>query len=101
MLKSNYALTAYGVSFFEVAQYGIPTVVFSPYANDDELELAALKEYKISLVSSDYCAAVEGLVNLMKDNKLSGSIANTAKAKLKHKGAKTLTCEVTKILGVA
>ena len=100
MLTSNYALTAYGVSFFEVAQYGIPTVVFSPYNNEDERELAALKEHNISLVSSDYCAAVEDLANLMKDKSLSVSVAKTAKAKLKYRGVKTLACEVTKILGV-
>ena len=82
-----------------MAQYGIPTVVFSPYNNEDERELAALKEHNIS-VSSDYCAAVEDLANLMKDKSLSVSVAKTAKAKLKYRGVKTLACEVTKILGV-
>ena len=35
MARANYALTVYGVSFFELLQHGIPTVVFSPYGGKD------------------------------------------------------------------
>jgi spore coat polysaccharide biosynthesis predicted glycosyltransferase SpsG len=40
IVESNYVLAVFGVSFFEVLQYGIPTVVFSPYDKKDDKDLS-------------------------------------------------------------
>ena len=53
ILNCNYAITVFGISFFEVIQYGIPTVVFSAYKNKDEMELQALKKLEVAIVAKD------------------------------------------------
>jgi spore coat polysaccharide biosynthesis predicted glycosyltransferase SpsG len=61
MMRANYALTVYGVSFFESLYYGTPTVVFSPYGNKDDAELATVAEEGVALTASDEVDAVAQL----------------------------------------
>ena len=68
IVESNYVLTVFGVSFFEVLQYGIPTVVFSPYGKKDDIELKALKNEEVAVISQDADEAILDLIHLMKDN---------------------------------
>ena len=91
MLTSNYALQLM-VSLRSGLSTGFQRWYFLHIIMKTN-ELAALKEHEYFLVSSDYCAAVEDLANLMKDKSLSVSVAKTAKAKLKYRGVKTLACE--------
>ena len=54
IVQSNYVLTVFGVSFFEVLQYGIPTVVFSPYDNKDDKDLSALSKEDVAIVAYQF-----------------------------------------------
>ena len=50
IVQSDYVMTVFGVSFFEVLLYGIPTVVFSPYGIKDNEELNALSKEGVAIV---------------------------------------------------
>jgi len=87
IVESNYALAIYGVSFFELLQYGIPTVVFSPYGGKDDLELNALREEQVSAVSIDTESAVLDLVRLMGDIETARRYSNMAMERLSANGS--------------
>ena len=89
----------FGVSFFEVLQYGIPTVVFSPYDKKDDIELENLKKLNLAMVAKNEYEAVEMLVKLMKDHKLATKLSKNAKKKMENKGSARLVSEVKKLLG--
>ena len=82
MAQTNYALTVYGVSFCELLQYGIPTVVFSPYGGKDQPELERLRQENVAVVAADDCSAVVALRDLMCDAAAAESIARCASAKI-------------------
>lgn len=90
IVKCNYALTVFGVSLFELLQYGIPTVVFSPYDGKDNDELVALKKENVAIVSENVDNAINDLVYLMENDDLSNSLSLNAMAKLSVNGAKNL-----------
>ena len=93
-LESNYVLTAFGVTFFEVIQYGIPTVVFSPFESRDHLELGALQEFKVASTSQTMNCAVRDLVVLMNNDKLANKLSVNARDKMKVSGAPRLAAEI-------
>lgn len=82
MAQTNYALTVYGVSFYELLQYGIPTVVFSPYGGKDQPELKRLQEENVAVVAADDRSAVAALRDLMCNPAAAESIARCASAKI-------------------
>lgn len=88
--QSNYVLAVFGVSFFEVLQYGIPTVVFSPYGSKDNQELMALADERVALVASDTKHAVKNLVKLMDDDSLSQAYSKKSLEKLSVNGTQQL-----------
>jgi len=90
IVSSNYVLTVFGVSFFEVLQYGLPTVVFSPYGNKDDEELIALASEQVAIVEKDSNSAVKALINLMENNQLAKSLSQNALEKLSVNGAQKL-----------
>ena len=75
MTKAHYAVTVYGVSFYELLYYGIPTVVFSPYGNKDNSELKAISEMGMALVANDEFDAIRKLKLLMGDSRLASSMS--------------------------
>lgn len=81
MANANYAVTVYGVSFFELLYYGVPTVVFSPYGNKDDAELAAIAAEGVALVAKDEAEAVVKLKELMADDNLAASLSRYARQK--------------------
>jgi spore coat polysaccharide biosynthesis predicted glycosyltransferase SpsG len=82
MINSNYAVTVFGVSFFELLYYGVPTVVFSPYGNKDDAELAAIATEGVALVAWNEVEAVAKLKELMADDELAASLSLCARQKL-------------------
>lgn len=84
---SHYALTVYGVSFFELLQHGIPTVVFSPYDHKDDAELQALEREAVAVVAAGEQQAVEALQRLMADATTAGALAQRAASRLSADGA--------------
>lgn len=75
MVNASYAATVYGVSFYELLYYGVPTVVFSPYGSKDNSELMAIDAMGIALVGTDEHDAITKLTVLMADNQLAASLS--------------------------
>jgi spore coat polysaccharide biosynthesis predicted glycosyltransferase SpsG len=86
MVAANYAVTVYGVSFFELLYYGVPTVVFSPYGNKDDAELAGIVTEGLALVAKDEVEAVAKLNELMTDDKLAASLSQCAQQRMSVPG---------------
>ena len=99
IVASSYALCVFGVSFFELLQYGIPTVVFSPYGGKDDPELDALRGEKLAAVAVDAGAAVVELVRLMNDRNKAERYSTTAKEKLAINGADNLAEHIKTLMG--
>ena len=93
-------LTVFGVSLFEVLQYGIPSVVFSPYGDKDDIELTSLSEEKVALVSDNAQGAVDNLIKLMNNDKLARECSTNALNKLSVNGAQKLSEEIYSLIGV-
>ena len=98
MLKSNYALTVFGVSFFELLYYGIPTVVFSPYGNKDDEVLDLIEAEGVALVARDEVDAVHKLKQLMVNNKLAVSLSEKARQKMSVPGGQRFVQAVSELL---
>ena len=88
----------FGISFFEVLQYGIPTVVFSPYNNKDDKDLVALSKEDVAIVSYNSEAAIKELSNLMNDEKLAKKLSINALKKLSINGSEKLSKEIHLLL---
>jgi len=91
IVQSDYVLTVFGVSFFEVLQYGVPTVVFSPYGNKDNSELIALAEEGVAVVAEDAKTAILNLIKLMKNDDQAKAYSEKALEKLSINGAQQLS----------
>lgn len=94
MVSSNYALAVFGISFFELLQYGVPTVVFSPYGKRDEVIMNALRSERVSSVACDADDAVDSLDRLMKNDELAIIYSKQAQQKLSVSGALGLATEI-------
>lgn len=75
MGNANYAITVYGVSFYELLCFGIPTVVFSPYGDKDNSDLKAIAEMGIALVAADEHDAITKLMALMENDQLASTFS--------------------------
>lgn len=82
MLHTHFAMTVYGVSFFELLYYGVPSVVFSPYGGKDDDELQMIGAEGVALVAADESEAVEKLQALMMNPKLAEALSVNAKQKM-------------------
>ena len=99
MVRTNYALTVYGVSFFELLYYGVPTVVFSPYGDKDDLELSEIASEGVALVARNEADAMEQLKILMADDGLAASLSQRARQRMSvlggHKFAQAVAALLT------
>ena len=68
IVESDYAITVFGVTFFELLQYGIPTVVFSPHENREFPELESVVTAGVAVVADGADNAVGELGSLMTDD---------------------------------
>ena len=98
MQESNYAVTVFGVSFFELIYLGIPTVVFSPYGDKDDSELEALSKAGVALVARDEHEATDQLCALMRDDLLATQLSLRAREHLNTPGVRRLCSEIVKLL---
>ena len=98
MASTNYAVTVYGVSFFELLQFGVPTVVFSPYGDKDDLELQEIEREEVALVARDKVDATEKLVSLMSNDELAHRLSRSARQKLRSSGIDRLCSEVSLLM---
>ena len=98
MVGANYAVTVYGVSFFELLYYGVPTVVFSPYGNKDDAELAVITAEGVATVAKDEVDAVAKLKELMADDTLAASLSRRARQRLSVLGGQKFAHVVAELL---
>lgn len=98
MSTTNYAVTVYGVSFFELLQLGVPTVVFSPYGEKDDQELKEIEQEGLALVAKDEKDATQKLIALMKNEELAARLSATATERLRSRGIDRLCSEVKMLL---
>ncbi len=90
LTEADYALTVFGVTLFEILQYGLPAVVFSPYPEGERPELGPLAESGAAAVAEDAPAAVAELAALMGDDARAEKLAGTARELLAVSGADRL-----------
>jgi len=90
MASMNYAVTIFGVSFFELLKMGVPTVVFSPYGKKDDLDLRLIEADGLALVAKNERDAITKLTQLMTDRRLSSSLATRAAEALSESGGARL-----------
>ena len=100
IVQSDYVMTIFGVSFFEVLQYGVPTVVFSPYDNKDNNELYALSKECVAMVVNSLDYAVNDLIDLMNNDELAEEYSINALKKMSINGAQDLSKEIYSLIGV-
>ena len=98
MQASNYAITVFGVSFFELLYLGIPTVVFSPYGGKDDRELVAIAKTGAALVARDEREATDHLSALMHDDGLAAQLSLNARALLNIPGSRRLCAEIVSLM---
>jgi spore coat polysaccharide biosynthesis predicted glycosyltransferase SpsG len=99
IIQSDYVMTLFGVSFFEVLQYGIPTVVFSPYGNKDNDELNALSKEGVAMVVNNPILAINSLTKLMNNDKLAKEYSMNALKKMSTNGVQKLSKEIYSLTG--
>ena len=83
-----------GLSFFEVLQYGIPSVVFSPYGKKDDNEMKSLAKEGVTSVSRNSTHAVEQLVKLMKNDCLAQDYSHNSLVKMSTNGVEMLSAKI-------
>ena len=94
MSASNYAITVFGVSFFELLFLGVPTVVFSPYDGKDDEQLQAVSEAGVALIARDLFEASDQLALLLRDDDLAFQISSKARLHLNVPGTQRLCAEI-------
>lgn len=96
---SNYALSVYGVSLFEVLQYGIPAVTFSPYGDKDDSELKALSMEDVAIVAENSTLAIHRLNELMNNDALAKQLSKNSLKVMSNNGAKSLSSQIYSLIG--
>jgi spore coat polysaccharide biosynthesis predicted glycosyltransferase SpsG len=97
-IQSDYALTVFGVTFFELMKYGIPTVTFSPYGSKDRAELDALASENICEVADNAPSAIDRLVKLMGDDESAKEYSRSAMERLSANGADNLARHIKALI---
>lgn len=90
MASMNYAVTIFGVSFFELLKMGVPTVVFSPYGKKDDLDLRLIERDGLALIAQDEGDAITKLTRLITDRRLASDLAARAAEALAESGGARL-----------
>ena len=98
IVQTDYVMTVFGVSFFEVLQYGIPTVVFSPYGIKDNKELNALSKEGVAIVEANSTRAINSLVELMNNENLAREYSLNALRKMSINGVRNLCNEIYSLM---
>jgi spore coat polysaccharide biosynthesis predicted glycosyltransferase SpsG len=97
MQKANYAITVYGVAFFELLKTGVPTIVFPVIKSKNKAEIDIIKKSGVAVVAKNKYEATELLVKLMSNNKQAFSIFKKASSKLEISGDIRLSAEIAKL----
>ena len=99
MADARYAVTVFGVSFFELLAHGVPTVVFSPYGGKDATTLAALAGAGVACVARDEDEATSLLLALMQDDALAARLSQAALTCMAFPGGQRLARALRTLAG--
>jgi spore coat polysaccharide biosynthesis predicted glycosyltransferase SpsG len=98
MSEASYAVTVYGVTFFELLKIGIPTVVFSPYGNKDQEELKIIKKLGLAMVAQNEYDAVQMLIELMNDHNKARAFSVKSINQMKDSGFEKLASKIKELI---
>lgn len=98
MRRANFAVTLFGVSFFELLHYGVATVVFSPYGLKNRSDLDLIAASGVALVAIDERDATKKLVELMSNEKLAVQLSARSRSRLRVPGTKRLCSELEALI---
>ena len=79
-------------------QYGIPTVVFSPYKNKDYKDLKALSKEEVAMVINNPKLVVDGLLKLMNDNNIAKKYSINSLKKMSINGTRNLSKNISRLI---
>lgn len=96
MKNADFALTLYGVSFFELLRCRVPTVVYVGKSKTFETE--ALKEEMVAVVAEELHQAVELLRDLILDKEKSNNLSHNGWRRLKKANGHKFALEIMKLL---
>ncbi len=96
--ESDFALTLFGVSFFEALKYGLPSVVIPLKENQNVAEFQILKKQRVALCAQTPLDGVEILAMLMQDSNLADEISSNALKKLSVKGREEFVHKTIRLL---
>lgn len=96
--RSNYVLTLFGVSFFEVLQYGIPTVVSPVRSSENNRELKIIRDVGVAITASDAHDSIDKLIDLMMNNTIAAKISLKSKDKMSANGCDSLASKIYKLM---
>jgi spore coat polysaccharide biosynthesis predicted glycosyltransferase SpsG len=94
IVDSNYVITLFGISFFEVIQYGIPTIVIHTHNKKDNIELEFLSKENVASVAKNTTEAIDNLISLMNNLKLAKKYSMNSLKKLSSSGVKNLSKQI-------
>ncbi len=94
MLETKIAITVFGVSFFELLYYGIPTIVFSPYGLKDNKELQEIEKLGVAVVAKNESDVVVKLNELYVNEFKQKELAEKSKKLFSYKGQDKLYQEI-------
>lgn len=98
MQESQYAVTVFGVSFFELLYLGVPTVVFSPYGSKDSKAISAIETLGVALVATSEREATKRLTKLMANDELALQLSQRSQAQIYLSGVRRLCSEITALM---
>lgn len=98
MLNAKFAITVFGVSFFELLRYGVSIVVFSPYGEKDKVDLQEINNSGIAIVACDEKEAVSKINELINNETLSRKLSNNAKNIFTGRGEDNLYQKIVDII---
>lgn len=96
--RSNYVLTLFGVSFFEVLQCGIPTVVCPVRSSENRRELNIIRDAGVAITASDAQDSIDKLIDLMLNNTMAAKISLKSKDKMSANGCDSLASKIFKLM---
>jgi len=100
MSNVSIAATVFGVSFFELLAFNVPTVVFSPYEGENNCELSEISSMGIALVAQNFFEATELLNVLLEDDNLRKKLEFQSKEIMLDYTGKRFTKEVNKLFTI-
>ena len=101
MSEVNYAVTLYGVSFFELLCKGLPVVVFSADGSKDQDDLKEIARLQLAMVARDEAEATLQIAALMQDADRAAQLGSRARKQLGDVSGKRLVCELQSVLASA